>query len=227
MLFQNNGKQPRKRSYYPFSKNYPTKTGNTYEIGESRTKRKREERNRVIFYVSLIFLFALVFVIACVSLTLSRRPIQLNNTGKAAQYDGKLKALCLPDDALGGGIAYTLFKGELTDIKANAVVIDFKTDDGMLHYNSLNEDALSIGACATVYGNANNVIHALKDDGYKIIARVHCFKDPLAASVINGAAVKEADGETVWLDNSAQKDGNPWLNPFSDKAKEYLYGIIS
>ena len=226
MLFQNNNKKPRKKSYYPFSKEYPSKTGNTYEIGESRTRRLREEKNKKIFIALMVFVFFFAFVVTSVAIAISRRPIEDNNVGRAAVYDGELKAYYMPENALGGGIAYTFFKDELAKSKCNAVVINFKTADGYLYYNSKLETAAEIGATEFAHEEANGLISQLKSEGYKIIARVYCFEDTLAASKLKNAAVTLEDKKTVWLDASAQRDGNPWLNPYSDVAQNYIISII-
>ena len=181
----------------------------------------------MIFYFSLVVLFVLVFIASSVAITLSRRSITDANAGKASEYAGKLKAYRMPDEALSGGIAYSLFKTELSNAKANAVLIDFKTPDGNLHFNCSSETAVSIGATDSAYDNAGAIIARLKSDGYKIIANVYCFEDGLAASMLSGAEVTEAGTGAVWLDNTAQKDGNPWLNPYSQKAQEYLLEIIA
>lgn len=226
MLFENNNSKPRKRSYYPFSKNYPSKSGNIYAIGESRTKIIKEKRNRVIFYCSLVVLFAVVFVVLSVAISLSRKPLTDVNSTRASEYEGKLKAFYMPEDALSGGIAYSLFKTQLINGKANAVVVDFKGADGELKYKSGVGKAVEIGADSDASQNAISVISQLKKDGYRIIARIYCFEDTLAASMMLNAAVTEADG-SVWLDKSAQDDGNPWLNPYSEEAQNYLLEIIS
>ncbi len=226
MQFQNKNVKPRKRSYYRFSKNYPSKSGNIYAIGESRTRRKKEKRNRIIFYASLVLVFAAVFLIVSVARNLSRRPIDGSAQGLADSYDGQLKALEMPDEALGGGIAYELFRTQLKSDKANAVVVELKRADGKLNYSSSVQTALDIGACTDAYENAAQTVEQLKADGYKIIASVYCFEDPLAASMLKGSAVTTQDGTTVWLDDSAQNDGNPWLNPYSQTAQDYLYSII-
>ena len=227
MQFQNKNVKPRKRSYYRFSKNYPSRSGNIYAIGESRTRRKKEKRNRIIFYVSLVFVFAAVFLIASVMSKLSHRPIDSTSKGLAAQYDGQLRALEMPEEALGGGIAYDLFRTQLKTDKANAVEVVLKRADGNLNYNSAVQTAKEIGACTQAYENAWQTIGKLRADGYKIIVKLYCFEDPLAASMLKGSAVTVQDGTTVWLDDSAQNDGNPWLNPYSQTAQDYLYGIIS
>lgn len=226
MLFQEKETKPRKKCYYPFAKNYPGKRGSSYDIGESRTRRKKEKRNGVIFYSSLVVLFVAVFIIASVASDLSKRPIERSGN-KAAEYDGQLKALYMPDDALSGGIAFDLFTSQLNEAKANAVVIDFKKADGTLNYDSSFPAAIDINASSGAYQSAKETISRLKESGYKIIARIYCYEDTLASSMLSGAAVTEKDTVTVWLDDSAQNDGNPWLNPYSQTAENYLLGIIA
>lgn len=60
-----------------------------------------------------MFFFVLVFVIAAVSINLSKKPYEHELTGVPAEYDGKLRALYMPDDVLDGGIAFDLFKRSL------------------------------------------------------------------------------------------------------------------
>ncbi len=227
LFYDDNNLKPRKRSYYPFSKNYPSKRGNSYDIGESRTRRKKEKRNRTVFYICLVILFAAVFVAASVFSKLSSKPIDSGLNGTASEFDGNFKALYMPEDALGGGIAFDLFKTELSEVQANAVVIDFKNVDGTLNYTSSVGTAVDMGASAGAYENAEETVKQLKLSGYRIIARIYCYEDMLAASMLTGAAVTEADKVTVWLDDSAQNDGNPWLNPYSETAENYLLSIIS
>jgi len=228
MAFDNRDIKPRKKSYYPFSKNYPgRRSGTSYAIGESRTRKKKEKRKKIFFSVFLVFFFVLVFIIAAVSINLSKKPYEHELTGVPAEYDGKLRALYMPDDVLDGGIAFDLFKTELTETKANAVVIDFKTKDGYLNYVSSVGTANDIGASSKAYQNAFATIDRLKSAGYKIIARIYCYEDSVAASHLGAAAaVTNSDG-TLWLDNSAQHDGEPWLNPYSPVAEKYLLSIVS
>ena len=117
MAFDNRDIKPRKKSYYPFSKNYPgRRSGTSYAIGESRTRKKKGKTQKIVFSVFLVFFFVLVFVIAAVSINLSKKR-EHELTGVPAEYDGKLRALYMPDDVLDGGIAFDLFKTELTGNK--------------------------------------------------------------------------------------------------------------
>lgn len=226
MFFNSKPHKPRKRSYYPFSKNYPGKRGNSYDIGESRTRRERDERNNIIFYVSLILIFIASFIIFSVAIKLSKRPVSGNAEINAAAFDGAYNAVQISEDALEGGIAYDLFKTELAGSNANAVAIDFKTAQGNLNFPCKNENAVKIGAVDDMPSRSVEIINDLKKHNYKIIARIYCFEDRRAAALISGAGVREKDSGTVWLDNSAQNDGNPWLNPYSPAAVNYILDII-
>ena len=60
-----------------------------------------------------------------------------------------------------------------------------------------------------------------------MIARVQCFRDPLAARRLGeGSAVCYQRPGTLWLDNSADKGGKPWANPYSETVQSYLTGLI-
>lgn len=218
--------KPRKKSYYPFSKNYPSRrTGTAYAIGESRTRRKKERRSAVVYAVSLVVVFVIVFLCASVILMLSKRPLEGGGDAAPAQ-DGQWHAVYMTDDELSGGIAFELLQNTLSESRANAVVFDFKAADGTLCAASGDGVGADIGAAGNTAADAADTVRRLKEKGYKIIARVYCFRDPIAAAQLPGAAVTEADGVTIWLDDSARSGGEPWLNPYSDTARLYLLGVI-
>lgn len=219
--------KPRKKSYYAFSKNYPSRrTGTTYAIGESRARRKKERNKTVVYAVCLAVVFVLAFAVASVSLTLSKRPIDYGTNSVASAFDGQLKAVYISSDELAGGIAFDLFQNTLSEQGANAVMLDFKDREGYLCTQNEGDTASDIGAAANAVTGAEETVQRLKAMDYKIIARIYCFHDPVAAASLPGAAVTEADGVSVWLDESAQNDGDPWLNPYSDIARTYLLQVV-
>lgn len=221
------GPAPRKRSYYPFSKNYPSRyPGKTYAIGETRNRRKREKLNRILLVFLLLLLFSLSFLAASVAIRLSERSPEKKDEG-AVESRGRLVAVYMPDGVLDGGVELELFRTGLGGSGANAVLVDFKTAQGCLNFPLQSGTAAELGAVQGAYENAASTLSALKKKGYRIVARVCCFKDALAASRLGAAAaVTQADG-SLWLDDSAQRDGSPWLNPYSAAAESYLLGIIS
>lgn len=218
--------KPRKKSYYPFSKNYPgRRTGTAYAIGESRTRRKKERSNAIAYTVFLIFLFFAVFIGVTVIFLLSGLPLN-RNTDPVKNADGQWHAVYITADELGGGIAFDLFQNTLTDSGANAVMLDFKSADGTVCTAADGSTSADIGAAANTVTAAADTVQRLKSKGYKIIARIYCFRDPVAAAQLPGAAVTERDGTTVWLDDSARSGGEPWLNPYSETARLYLLQVI-
>lgn len=218
--------KPRKKSYYPFAKNYPgRRTGTTYAIGESRTRRKKERANTVVYAIGLLVIFVLAFIVGAVALRLSKRPLDSGTAHTAADLDGRMKTVYMSADELAGGIAFDLFQNTLSEVGANAVLLDFKDADGYL-CTQVGGTPADIGAESNVVADAAQTVARLKEQGYSILMRICCFHDPLAAAALPGAAVTEADGVTVWLDDSARNDGDPWLNPYSETARNYLLGIV-
>lgn len=218
--------KPRKKSYYPFSKNYPgRRTGTAYTIGESRTRRKKERSNMIAYVICLVALFLVVCMAATVIFILSGRPLS-HGTNTVANQNGQWRAVYMTADELSGGIAFELFQNTLSESGAGAVMVDFKDADGMLCTASDSSTAAEIGAAAHTVSGAAETVQRLKSSGYKIIARIYCFQDPTAAAMLSGAAVTEADGTTVWLDESARNSGKPWLNPYAENAQLYLLQVI-
>lgn len=214
-----------KKSYYPFSKEYPGRSHSTYAIGETRERRKREQRANILYVLLLLFLFLLTFLLVYLAIFLSKRPIKEENSVLPPSAE-HLVALEMPPDALNGGIALNLFLEDLQKSSANAVMVEFKAPSGYLSYASKDSTAAGIGASSRAYPTFQESIQTLKDRGYKIIAKYACFADTLAASSLPGAAVTLADGVSLWLDESAQKNGSPWLNPYADVAVNYLLSLI-
>lgn len=223
-MFNDFDKKPRKRSYYPFSKDFPgSRTGMSYDIGESRERRKRERRSRLAFAAGLLLLFVFAFTGLSVGISLSNRPV--SEGGGPASEEG-IHALYMPSQVLDGGTSLDLFRNELKEQEANAVLVDLKSAEGYLNYPSALERAEDITANSRAYSKAGETVRGLQNDGYKIIVRIYCFRDMLAASRISGAAVYEAGGASIWLDDSAENDGMPWLNPYAEDARNYLLDII-
>lgn len=218
--------KPRKKSYYPFSKNYPgRRTGTAYAIGESRTRRKKERGNTAAYIIFLVVTFFAVFLTASVIFMLSARPLS-HGTKNVSAEDGQWRAVYISPDALAGGIAFDLFQNTLAESDAGAVMLDFKNADGMLCTAESGSTADEIGAAAHTVSGAAETVQRLKAGGYKIIARIYCFQDPTAAAFLSGAAVTESDGATVWLDDSARNGGKPWLNPYAQSAQLYLLQVV-
>ena len=52
------------------------------------------------------------------------------------------------------------------------------------------------------------------------------FRDPIAARTDRNMAIGYTGQAYLWLDNKASAGGNPWLNPYSDEAVQFIGDLI-
>lgn len=103
----------------------------------------------------------------------------------------------------------------------NSFVIDLKSDYGFVVYNSEIREVQESGANENVYiTDIKALVKKLDDNNIYPIARIVCFKDGVAGND-NSIAINQKDGR-VWKDRS----GMTWLNPYNDKAQDYLLSVI-
>ena len=96
-------------------------------------------------------------------------------------------------------------------------VLTLKDTDGRIFYasevaaaaNSIVEDPLDAAHIASI----------LREEKIAPVAQIAAFKDPISPRTDPSMAI-HYNGDALWLD--AQKDGNPWLNPYSTAAVEYV-----
>ncbi len=143
-----------------------------------------------------------------------------------AQVSGT-KAVWLPVDTLtGDGLESFIALAKKTGV--NAVVVDIKLEDGTLTYASNLEAPKTAGAVADDAPDLVAALTDLKDAGIKPIARMSCFKDPIAKLAIRAGAIQyKPNPQLTWLDASKANGGKSWLNPYSDVAAQYLIDIAS
>ena len=108
----------------------------------------------------------------------------------------------------------------------NAVIIDFKDEDGFIHYKSSIEKLKDSEILSKAQENAPTAIKKLQSAGINVIARVYCFKDPQMPRVDRLTAALYGDTKSLWLDNDPKKGGKPWLNPYSKEATDYLNAVV-
>lgn len=109
----------------------------------------------------------------------------------------------------------------IDETELNAVVIDVKSDEGMVLYKTDLPDVQFSGANNNIIiEDIDAVLKYLKEKNIYTIARVVTFKDNKAASKFPNLAVKTASG-TVWRD----KNGQAWLNPYNKEAWDYILDI--
>lgn len=105
--------------------------------------------------------------------------------------------------------------------EANALVIDVKSEQGMMSYKTGVKEASSMDAHYNrTIKDIGSYMKNLKEKNVYTIARIVCFKDELSATNHPDRAVKRADG-TVWR-NAAKM---AWVDPFNPDAQDYIIDI--
>ncbi len=129
----------------------------------------------------------------------------------------------LPIDAVQS--AETL-KSALTQAKNlgySQVAVTLKDDTGALLYQSgidriKNKTEINTGALT-----AQQIYSAIAESGMTAAVRISTLKDRLAP--YHFASYTLEDG-IIWLDNTAQAGGKPWLNPFESAAADYIGELV-
>jgi hypothetical protein len=119
------------------------------------------------------------------------------------------------------GIGEKSLRGPALDLIAetelNALVIDVKSDRGMIPYKSAIPLAAQIGAQRILtVKDMKGLIQSFKEKGIYTIARIVVFKDDLLALARPDLAVKTKGGST-WRD----RENLAWVDPFKSEVWDY------
>ena len=71
--------------------------------------------------------------------------------------------------------------------------------------------------------DAGHIAAILREEKLIPVAQLAAFKDPISPRTDPSMAI-HYNGSALWLD--AQKNGNPWLNPYSTAAVEYVGDLV-
>lgn len=226
-------------SYYGFSKEYP-------EGGKSPDGRynKRVIKGKIFSGIKIFIAFALLFTVIYFGVTLmldvsdlpivTEAPTEIaggeQNTEPETEttpvQQSAVKGVYIyPDTFSTPEVAQEFAKNALLK-GINSVVIDMKNEDGTINYPTAVEAAQEAEAASGANENLSEILAALRDGGLDVIGVVNCFNDPLMARANTQAAVHYNNTQVIWIDNSLEKGGKPWLNPYSQIAQTYLTDII-
>ncbi|MBQ7874116.1 MAG: hypothetical protein IJ306_03000 [Oscillospiraceae bacterium] len=135
-------------------------------------------------------------------------------------------AVTVPEDKLYSSLDYYEFLNSL-DEEVTAVVIDMKTQSGTVTYSSSQVSVINAGAIHENAVNLENRIKVARNLGFDIVVRVYAFEDSTAPYNAGDMAIRyESEEGVLWLDDSVDNGGKPWLNPYSDTAQKYILDII-
>lgn len=129
-------------------------------------------------------------------------------SGRWAELD---TATLTDDDAL---------RADAQQLKAQGVeyaVLTLKDTSGSIYYAS--QVAAAAGSIVESPLDAAHIASILREEEIIPVAQIAAFKDPVSPRTDPSMAI-HYNGDALWLD--AQKNGNPWLNPYSTAAVEYV-----
>ena len=107
----------------------------------------------------------------------------------------------------------------LDNTNVNSLVIDVKTDNGHILFDSVNELALEMSNVRSKYNN--EILSTLKDkNDLYLIGRVVVFQDPLFAKNYPNEAVFDSYKKEIY-----SQDGQYFIDPGSEKARNYVINI--
>lgn len=109
---------------------------------------------------------------------------------------------------------------QIDNTELNAVVIDFKDDNGRITTNIDSPVFNEIDACDPFVADMAGLIQKLKSRNIYVIARVVTFRDPYLAEKKPEWSLKKADG-SIYRDNK----GLAWVNPYKQELWDYLMEV--
>ena len=135
-------------------------------------------------------------------------------------------AVTVPEENLYSSINFYTFLKSL-DEDVTAVVIDMKTREGTVTYDSKQVSVINAGAVHEEALDIEKRIKTAKDLGLDVVVRIFAFEDSTAPYNADDMAIRyESEDGVLWLDDSVDNGGKPWLNPYSDTAQKYVLDIV-
>ena len=124
------------------------------------------------------------------------------------------------------GIDVARYQGTIdwAALKAQGVeyaVLTLKDAAGNIYYAS--QAAAAAGGIVAEPLDAGHIAAILREEKLIPVAQLAAFKDPISPRTDPSMAI-HYNGSALWLD--AQKNGNPWLNPYSTAAVEYVGDLV-
>ncbi len=104
------------------------------------------------------------------------------------------------------------------------VVVPLKDTSGYIHYASGLEKAA--GSIAANCIDAAAVATAITEAGMIPVASISTFQDPLSVYQDRDMGIRYQSTEYMWLDNTADAGGKPWLNPYATLAVDFIGDVV-
>ena len=103
-------------------------------------------------------------------------------------------------------------------------VVTLKDTAGTVYFPSQTAAGAANAAAQTV--DPARIAAIFKEEGLIPVAKLAAFRDPAGARAVRTMAIGYTNQAYLWLDNKASAGGNPWLNPYSQEAVQYIGDLI-
>ena len=115
---------------------------------------------------------------------------------------------------------------EVRSAGANAVVVELKAADGTLYFRSQNELARAADAVSLSPVDLRTMTGLLREEGIETVALLEAFRDDTAHQGSTDSYIRyDPNPDMLWLDESADNGGMPWLDPYSEAAQQYVIDL--
>ncbi len=147
--------------------------------------------------------------------------VQLAPEGEIDQT-GYIKGFYVSYPAMGNADFLARTYELLQETELNAVVLDFKGDDGLLTFPTQVPLALEIGAGRSpMVRNPSEFLGRFKERNVYLIARIVTFKDNQLAEAYPGWAITDRTTGGIWHD----QNGMGWIDPNRTEARDYIVAL--
>ena len=103
-------------------------------------------------------------------------------------------------------------------------IVTLKDTAGTVYFPSQTAAGAANAAAQTV--DPARIAAIFKEEGLVPVAKLAAFRDPAGARAVRTMAIGYTNQAYLWLDNKASAGGNPWLNPYSQEAVQYIGDLI-
>ncbi len=112
------------------------------------------------------------------------------------------------------------------DAGYDSIMFDLKTADGTVNYAISYDELTDARVTRQNPIDLNAVAEQIRQAGLIPVASIWTFRDNLYPSANNAASTYYQDSDFLWVDNSPEKGGKPWINPFSQAGQDYIRKIV-
>lgn len=156
---------------------------------------------------------------------------QISSEEISSNEELRTQGAVLPQNILLDAASWSNYLQNLKTQQVNTVILDLKDDVGMLYYNSSVPLAIEYSAVSPQHldtAQLQQLIQEIENAGMTPVARISTLKDRVCSRTAAGTCyLYQGDPSTAWLDNSLNRGGKTWLNPYQENARKYLSDIAA